>query len=151
MISDTTSLKRPLISEIAENEKPKAKTVPKWKKTLAKVWNVVSKVLLGLANAVFFLTNPTLYPLAFLVGVVWNDTVAIVIDKITIIWKKQPWAMAIATGVAGFLSLQVAWATASCLFAAHLGATLSTKAQDMLKKEQAKKKKQDDNTFKLIE
>ena len=70
--------------------------------------------------------------------------------KILIIWKKQPWPMAIATGIAGFLSIQVAWAAASVLFAAHLGSTLSQKAQDLLEKENEKKKQKEDNTFSLI-
>ena len=118
------------------NDNPSDKIEPKWKKSLTKIWRVASIILLVLVNVALFLSNPYLYPIAFFVGFVFNKQAQQVIDKITVIWKKQPWPMTIgiglATAVTGFLSIHIALAIASGLFAAPLGATLSQKAENLL-------------------
>jgi hypothetical protein len=117
----------------------------------AKVWYVVHKILLAIANIAFFLTNPTLYSIGFLIGIIWDKQVQEIIDKIIGLWKTLPWVMAPVTVVCGFLSIQVTLTATSFLFAAHLGSTLSLKAQELLKKEEDKKavEKAEDSEFDL--
>ncbi|MFQ5729369.1 MAG: hypothetical protein ACE5GN_03315 [Waddliaceae bacterium] len=107
----------------------------KWRKILSKVWSAVKKVLTGLLGAAFFITNPTLFTTGFMVGVIWDKKVQEIIDKITLVWKKQTWGMAILTGIASFFSLQVTWATTSVLFATNLGSKISRKAQSLMPQE----------------
>ena len=76
-----------------------------------------------------------------IVGVVWEDKVKEVVDKVVLIWKKQTWGMVFITGIASFLSLQVTWAAASFLYATNLGSMISKRAQTLLEQERSEKQK----------
>ena len=112
--------------------KSQQKSPSKWRKAISKIWNVVKKILTGLLGAALFITNPTLFSIGFMVGVIWDKEVQEVIDKIALVWKKQTLSMVILTGIASFLALQVTWATTSVLFAANLGSKISRKAQNLM-------------------
>lgn len=123
----------------------------------SKIWGVVQKILLGLANSLFFITNPTLYAIGFLAGftagLIWPKQVQIIVDKIILLWEKQWYIMVPVTCAAAFLSIQVTWAAVSVMFATHLGATLAQKANDLWDNqiEEKQKEKAPQDTFKLVE
>lgn len=116
----------------AEHRAPPESSRDDSENILSKIWDVVQKILLGLANALFFLTNPALYSIAFLVGFFWNEHVQIIVDKVIYLWKNHAYIMAPMTIAAGLLSVEVTWAATAILFGAHLGAVLSTKAEEFM-------------------
>lgn len=117
-----------------------ARPASKWQKIAATIGDIAKKTLFGLLGTAFFLTNPSIFAIGFIVGIVWEDKVKEAVDKVILIWKKQTWGMVLITGVASFLSLQVTWAAASFLYATNLGSLLSRRAQDLLEEERARKK-----------
>lgn len=110
----------PISSPTAENQ-------PK-NDLLTKIWDVVKDIFYGLLCVAFFLITPVTFTIGFIVGIVFDDKVQEVVDKIKSIWKNNTWEMLLVTAVASFLVLEVTVATASFLFAANLGKDIAKKA-----------------------
>lgn len=139
----------------ADPSKSETKPPTKWQIIRAKIWDVVKKIFLAIANVGLFLINPAIYAIStitsFIISLVWPKQVQLVIDKIINFLKKFPWIWIPVAIVAGFLSLQVTVATASALFAAHLGALAAKKAEELWQKEQEKKNTSEQTvSFKLV-
>ncbi len=100
----------------------------KWKEILYKVWEVAKQVLFGLLGVALFATNPTVFAVGFIIGVVWHGKTRELIDKVALIYKQQTWVMMGITGAAAFLSIHVTWAAAAALYSLHLGAKVSERA-----------------------
>lgn len=99
--------------------KPEKKS--KWSSILNKIWSVTKLIFIGLLGVAMFATNPTVFAIAFIGGVIWDKKVQETVEKVMDIWKSQPWSVLILTGIASFLSIQVTWAAGSILYAANLG------------------------------
>lgn len=133
------------ISPVVHTPSPAIENPPssKWKEIGIKVWEVIKKILLAIANAGLFLLNPTLYAIGFCAGfvatLIWPGQIQTVIDKIKLVFKHYAWILVPLTIVAGFLSLQVTLAVVSVLSAAHLGGMLGQAAHELWLKEEAKK------------
>ncbi len=101
--------------------------------TLAKVKKYAKKAFKLIAEAavavVCFLTNPSIFAVGFLIGIVFDKKVQVAVDKIVKVWKYQTWPMLAITGLAAFLSLPVTCATGSFVYATHLGSKISQEAQ----------------------
>lgn len=104
----------------------------KWSSILEKIWNVTKIILVGLIGVAMFATNPTLFAIGFIAGVIWDKKVQEIVEKVKGIWKSQPWSVLILTGIASFLALQVTWAAGSVLFAANLGCQMAKRAQEYI-------------------
>ena len=111
----------------------------KWGNVLSKIWNVAKTVLFGLIGAALFATNPTLFAIGFIAGIIWDKKVQEISEKIIMIWKTQTWGALILTGIASFLSLQVTWAAGSVLYAANLGSKMAQRAQALMHGEHSAK------------
>lgn len=101
----------------------------KWSSILDKIWSVTKLIFIGLVGAAMFATNPTLFAIGFIAGVIWDNKVQEIVEKVIGIWKSQPWSVLILTGIASFLALQVTWAAGSVLYAANLGCQMAKRAQ----------------------
>lgn len=108
----------------------------KWKALLNKVWRVTQMILIATAGAAMFATNPTLFTLGFISGIIWDTKVQEIIDKVKSIWKNQTWGALLLTGIASFLALQVTWAAGSVLFAANLGCLMVQRAHEYVANDQ---------------
>lgn len=100
--------------------------------TLQKVWNVAVLVFKGALSLFFYWTNPSLFAIGFITGIVLDDKVRFAIRKIKDVWKTQPWGMTIIGGVASFFSLPVSIAAGSIFWAANIGSKMSHEAQRIL-------------------
>lgn len=98
------------------------------KSILDKIWRIAKIILIELAGAAMFATNPTLFTLGFISGIIWDTKVEEIIDKIKSIWRSQTWGVLLLTGIASFLALQVTWAAGSVLYAANLGRLMIQRA-----------------------
>lgn len=99
-------------------------------KTVKAVWRAVKwlfKVIVGVA---LFVMNPSFFAVGFVVGIVMNDKVQVAVDKIKLVWNKQPWTVAIIFGLGAFLALPITLAASALLFGANLGASLTNYAQE---------------------
>lgn len=76
-----------------------------------------------------FATNPTLFTLGFISGIIWDAKVQEITDKIKSIWKSQTGGVVLLAGIASFLALQVTWAAGSIFYAANLGRCMVQRAQ----------------------
>jgi len=103
-----------------------------WKSRFAKIWNVASKIFFVLMHTLCYAMNPTLYCIAFVAGVIYCHQVHELVQKVQSWCRRNPWPSLTIAGVAGFLCIQVAWASVSVLFAAHLGAALSQNEEKIL-------------------
>ena len=101
----------------------------KWSSVLDKVWKAAKLILFGLVGIAMFATNPTLFAIGFIAGVIWDNKVQEIIEKVKSIWKSQTWGVLFLTGIASFLALQVTWAAGSVLYAANLGCMMAQRAQ----------------------
>jgi len=135
-LQENTMLRVPAIFDHSSRFSPtiqaqsKSEHQAKWKVVLNKVWRVTRIILAGLAGAAMFATNPTVFTLGFISGVIWDNKVQEIIDKVKSIWKSQTWGVLLLTGIASFLALQVTWAAGSVLFAANLGCIMAQRAQE---------------------
>jgi hypothetical protein len=129
----------PYFPTVHSTPHPNSSPQNKWEKILSKIWNVVKTVLYGLLGAALFATNPTLFAIGFIAGIIWDKKVQEISEKIINIWKTQTWGVLLLTGIASFLSLQVTWAAGSVLYAANLGSKMAQRAQEFMQREQLAK------------
>lgn len=80
-------------------------------------------------GAAFFVTNPTVFAISFIVGMVFDEKTEEIVDRIGLVFRRQPWHMLLITVVGGYLSLPVTWGALSMLYAAKLGSWLSLSAK----------------------
>lgn len=102
------------------------KPASKWKNFFGCVWRITQtafKVLVGLG---LYITNPSFFAVGLVAGIIFHDKMRDSIDKIIVVWNKQPAIVSALVIVGGFLSLPVTLATASFLFAGHLGSKMAT-------------------------
>jgi hypothetical protein len=108
---------------------------------LKRIWNTVKSILnLGLGLFLYW-TNNSLFAISLFVGISRPDQVSDSINKIKNVWETQPFNTlligslgSVLGGVGSVLSLPVTVAAGSILYAANLGANLSIKAQEIVKK-----------------
>jgi hypothetical protein len=101
-----------------------------------KICNVAKTIFKAALSVFLYWTNPTIFSIGFLAGVIRDDQVRQVIQKITgvwnTLWNAQPLSISFFGGLAGFLSLPVTLAASSLLWAAHLGSIMSREAQRLM-------------------
>jgi hypothetical protein len=98
-----------------------------------KICDIATNVFKVVVGLILYWTNPSLFAMGIIVGVIFDDKVAEVIGKIKNIWKAQPLAICFFGGFASFLALPVTLATSSILWAANWGSYMSREAQKFMK------------------
>jgi len=93
-----------------------------------KIWDIAQNIFNAAVGIIFYWTNPSLFAVGFIAGIIFDDHVADVIRKIKNIWNTQPLSFSFLGGFASFLSLPVTLATSSILWAANLGSMMSRKS-----------------------
>ena len=96
---------------------------------LQKIKEVAKFIFMTSLSLFLYWTNPSLFAMGFITGIIYDDQVREMIKKIQIIWMTQTWKSCIFV-VASFLSLPVTLAAGSFIWGAHLGKKL---AQDTKK------------------
>lgn len=100
---------------------------------LEKIVNVVKVIFKAAVSIFLYWTNPSLFAIGFIAGIIFDDHVEFAIQKIKNIWKSQPWSFSLLGGFASALSLPVTLATGSFLWAANWGSVMSREATRILK------------------
>lgn len=103
---------------------------------LKKIWEVAKLVFFTSIGLFLYWTNPTLFAMGFITGIIYDENVRNAIKKIKMIWVTQTWKSCLIGGVASFLSLPVTLATSSFIWGAQLGYRMSQEGQKILRSNQ---------------
>lgn len=99
-----------------------------WKERFIKVTKLVFEVakctFIAIASIVFYLANPSLFAVGFLVGLVIDEKVRETVDKVEKICFAKPWVIPLV-GVGAFLALPVAIAVGSFASGAYLSSKIA--------------------------
>lgn len=91
------------------------------KNILHKIKWYVGYVLSILIKGLFFVSNPSLFALGFIGGIIWDEP-SFALDRIRLVWTKQSGFFMTAMFVGGcFLTLPVIVSVTSFLWAAEIG------------------------------
>lgn len=89
-----------------------------------KVWEAVKAIFYLLAGVALFIANPSLFAIGAAAGVIFDDKVKEIADKITTIYNTQQWKVLTLTAIGAFFSLPVTAGALAIGFGAHLGYSL---------------------------
>lgn len=92
-----------------------------WKE---KIQNIAKKIFSAILTAALLIANPTIFVACIFTGILWSGATK-AIEKITNIWKKQPWTTTAMIIGAGILALPATLAACSGLYALHLGSQMA--------------------------
>lgn len=72
-----------------------------------KAWEITKIALVAIAMCALFLSNPTMFAIGFLAGIIWDKFVDQQVEKVKTIAEQNGLLVATGLGVGAFLSLQV--------------------------------------------
>lgn len=99
------------------------------KNIVQKITWCVSYALSMLIKGLFFVSNPSLFALGFIGGIIWDET-SFALDRIRLVWAKQSGFFMTAVFAGGcFLTLPVVVSVTSFLWAAEIGSQSYQQAQ----------------------
>lgn len=114
-----------------EEEAPKSRWKSFWNHPVVeKIKNIAKFVLIAAVGVALFVSNPFVFTVSFIVGIVADKKVDEVSHRVYQIFKRQPWIVLGVIGVGGFLSLEVTVGAAAVLYAAKLGSYLSMNTRE---------------------
>jgi hypothetical protein len=99
---------------------------------IQKVAKIVLILFKTLVSLFLYWTNPSIFALGFIIGIVFDDQCKKGVEKIKNVWGSQPWSMCIIGTAATALSLPVTLGAGSFLWGAYLGASISKQTHRML-------------------
>lgn len=113
--------------------KPISKPLKPLTNLLQKIWNVVKFILGAAVTFALYYTNPSLFAIGFIAGIIFDRQTKEAMQKIADVWHTQLWSTTILAGLACTLSMPITLATGSILVAAKLGANMSLEASQKTK------------------
>lgn len=87
---------------------------------LQKISEIAKTVLFAGICLFLYWTNPTLFAIGFIAGIIYDESVQQAIDKIKAYWLTLNWKSSLIGGIASFLSLPVTFAAGSIFLGAYL-------------------------------
>ncbi|MEC7840399.1 MAG: hypothetical protein VX777_10210 [Chlamydiota bacterium] len=93
----------------------------KFQRIVAKVWKVTRYILKVLVGVALLIASPAFTILGLGFGFFIPKYAKDIVDRITEVWHKVPWACVIVGGLATFIALPVVIAVASTLYGTYVG------------------------------
>ena len=95
----------------SKSQFPTKKPAGLWQK-ISKVASIIFKAIL---TVFLYWINPSIFALGFVIGIVADEQSRKGIEKISKVWRSQPWSMCLIGGAAAFLSLPITTAAGTFL------------------------------------
>ena len=88
---------------------------------IEKISIIAKSVFSFVFKIIFYVTNPNLFGIGFVVGIVWGDGVQVAIDKVTLVWKLKDWKRLLGLSIFAFSILPITIITCAFLSGANFG------------------------------
>ncbi|CRX38374.1 hypothetical protein [Estrella lausannensis] len=96
-----------------------------------KVWEAVKAIFYLLAGVALFIANPSLFAIGAATGVIFDEKVKEIAEKISVIYNSQQWKVLTLTAIGAFFSLPVTAGALAIGFGAHLGYSLLPEKEEV--------------------
>lgn len=118
-----TAVELPLTQEPVRSKGARFKEF--MKKAIRVIYEIAKVIFIGITSVLFYLANPSLFALGFLVGLIIDQKVRETVEKVELICRAKPWVV-ILVGVGSFLALPVAVAAGSFCSGAYLSSKIAS-------------------------